>query len=151
MREQVVYLDTSAMIKRYIKEPGSDTVRELYLKAYSGELVLSFSLWNIGEVLGVLNRAVSIGRLSIEAYQAAKRRFLLETRRMVKLRLAIVIPVKTSILRESWKLIEKHHIYEADALQVASAKHVGAELFLTGDKRLNEVALAENLNSVYLR
>ncbi len=48
MRGSVVYLDSSAIIKRYIGEPGSDKVRELYLKAYAGEVTLSYSLWNIG-------------------------------------------------------------------------------------------------------
>ncbi len=56
MREQVAYLDASATIKRYIKEPGSGAARELYLKACPGELVLSFSLWNIGEVLTYWSR-----------------------------------------------------------------------------------------------
>jgi len=51
MREQVVYLDSSTIVKRYIEEPGSSVVRELYFKAYTGEVILSFSVWNIGEVL----------------------------------------------------------------------------------------------------
>ena len=46
--------------------------------------------------------------------------------------------------------MERHHIYEADAVQVASAKHVSASQFLTGDKRLHEMALREGPNSTYL-
>jgi len=146
----VVYLDSSAILKRYIREPGSDQVKELYLKAYSGELTLSYSLWNIGEVLGALDKAVSVGRLDGEAYRIARKRFLLETRRMAKIGLILVVPLKISILRDSWRLLEKHHIYEADALQIASAKYVGASKFISGDKRLSEIAALENLNSTYL-
>ena len=48
MRGSIVYLDGLAIIKRYIRELGSDKVRELFLKAYAGEVTLSYSLWNIG-------------------------------------------------------------------------------------------------------
>jgi len=47
-------------------------------------------------------------------------------------------------------LIEKHHIYEADAIQITSAKYVKSVEFLTGDRRLHEVALKEGLKSRYL-
>ncbi len=150
MRGRVVYLDSSAIVKRYVREPGSDVVRGLYLRAYSGDVVVSYNVWNVGEVLEVFDRARRAGRVDDEAYRVVRRRFLLETRRMVRLGVALVVPLKLRILREGWKLIEKHHIYEADAVQIASAKHVSASQFLTGDKRLHEIALREELNSTYL-
>jgi len=119
-----VYLDSSAIIKRYIREPGSDEVRKLYLKAYAGEVTLSYSLWNICEVLGALDKAASIGRIDVEAYQIARKRFLVKARRMTGIGLILIVPIKISILRDSWRLIEKHHIYEADALQISSAKYI---------------------------
>ncbi|OYT56197.1 MAG: PIN domain nuclease, partial [Desulfurococcales archaeon ex4484_217_2] len=76
--------------------------------------------------------------------------FLLETRRLVKLGQLIVVPLKTKIIKESWKLIEKHHIYEADAIQITTAKHINAAQFLTGDKKLHEIAEKEKINSTYL-
>jgi len=54
----VAYLDSSAIVKRYVLEPGSDVVAEVYEGALDGELILSFSAWNIGEVLGVLDGTV---------------------------------------------------------------------------------------------
>jgi len=107
MKEQTAYLDSSAIVKRYVKEPGSTTVRKLYLKAYSGEAVISFNIWNIGEVLGVLDKAKTVGRLRSKEHSLARKRFLLETRRLVKLGQLIVVPLKTKIIRESWNLIEK--------------------------------------------
>ena len=74
----------------------------------------------------------------------------METRRMLKLGLIIAVPLKIKILGESWGLIEKHHIYVADAIQLVSSKYVNASQFLTGDKRLHEVAVEENLNSKFL-
>ena len=84
MKDQVIYLDSSAIIKRYIEEPSSSKVREIYLKAYSGDVTPAYSIWNIGEVLGVFDRARRIGRIDEETYNIVRRRFLLEVRRMVK-------------------------------------------------------------------
>jgi predicted nucleic acid-binding protein len=88
--------------------------------------------------------------LSKEKHAISRRRFLLETRRLIKLGRLMLIPLRMRILIESWKLIEKHHIYQADALQIASAKNVNASQFLVGDKGLHEIAEMENLNSVYI-
>ena len=54
------------------------------------------------------------------------------------------------MVRLGWKLMERHHIHETYAAQVALAKQVSASQFLTGDKRLHEIALKEGLNSAYL-
>lgn len=53
MRGRVVYLDSSAIMKRYVREPGSDVVRGLYLRAYSGDAVVSYNAWNVEGVGGV--------------------------------------------------------------------------------------------------
>ena len=150
MREAIVYLDSSAIIKRYINEPGSNTVRSIYRKAYTGDLKIAYSVWNIGEVLGAFDRARRLGRITSDEYRLVKGRFLSEAKRMVKLGIAIIQPIRLSILKISWKLVEKHHIYVADALQIASAKNVGAGKFLTGDEKLHETALAEGLASICL-
>lgn len=49
MSEKVIYLDSSAIIKRYIREENSDRMVELYTQAYQGDIKLAFSLWNIGK------------------------------------------------------------------------------------------------------
>jgi len=148
MRDPVVYLDSSSMVKRYIEEPGSKIVRDIYLKAHSGELTIAFSSWNMGEVLGALDKASVRGILSHENYLTAKNRFLLETRRLARLGVLRLVPVRFKLLIESWDLLEKYHAYQADALQIASAKAVNAANFFTGDKRVCEVANAEGLTTV---
>ncbi len=150
MKETTIYLDSSAIIKRYVYEPGSDIVRGIYKKAYTGDLKIAYSVWNIGEVLGAFDRARRLGRITSDEYKLIKGRFLGETRRIVKLGIGIIQPVKLSILQNSWKLLENYHIYIADALQIASAKKVGANKFLTGDGKLHKTALAEGLPSYWL-
>jgi len=150
MRELRIYLDSSTVVKRYVEEPGSNTVKQVYRRAYTGEVKLAFSLWNVGEILGALDRARSKGRLSEEDYIEARRRYFLETKKMMKLKLLAIVPLKAKILFESWRIIEKYHIYQADALQIITAKHISCSEFITGDEKLHEIALNEGLNSKYL-
>jgi len=146
----IVYLDSSAIVKRYVLETGSNIVKEVYEKALNGELEVSFSAWNIGEVLGVFDKYLMRKWLREEDYKLARFQFISETLRLVRLKLVKIIPVRTKLLVSSWKLMEKYHVYEADALQIVSAKYANADQFLTGDKRLHEIATEERLNSVCL-
>ncbi len=150
MKERVAYLDSSSLVKRYVEEPGSNLVKEIYLKAYSGELTIAFSSWNMGEVLGAFDKAHSRGILSHKNFLSAKNRFLLETRRLVRLGVLRLIPVRFKLLAGCWELLEKHHIYQADALQITSAKAANATKFFTGDKKICEVANAEGLETVLI-
>ncbi len=52
----ISYLDSSAIVKRYLREAGSDIVKELYMGAYNGELAVAFSIFNIGEALSVFDK-----------------------------------------------------------------------------------------------
>lgn len=75
------------------------------------------------EVLGAFDRARTTGRIDNETYDVIKKRFLLEVRRMANLGLLLVVPLKIGILREGWRLLERHHIYGAGVAQIASARH----------------------------
>lgn len=150
MKETVFYLDSSVIVKRYVEEHGSDYVRQLYIQAYNGLVKIAYSLWNIGEVLGVLERSRARGFITIEDYQIAKVLFLSETWRLAKLGSLLIVPLKLSILKTSWKIIEKHHVNQAYALQIASAKAVNASEFLVADRILHQIALEEELNSKYI-
>ena len=144
---KTVYLDTSAIVKRYIQEAGSDVVAQVYSKAWLGDLRIAYSVWNIGEVLGVLDKYHTRGWLSREDYELARLEFLGETMKMLKLRILRVVPVKLALIARTWELIERHHIYQADALQIVSAKEVKASELYTADQTLCRVAREERLNA----
>jgi len=144
------YLDSSAIVKRYVLENGSDIVSETYERSLNGELALAISAWNIGEVLGVLDKYLNRRWLSKDDYRSAKLQFIGETLKLLRLKTLRIIPVKTKILIQAWRLIEEHHIYEADAIQIISAETVGAGEFYTGDEKLHKIAVKEGLNSIYL-
>jgi predicted nucleic acid-binding protein len=146
----MVYLDSSAIVKRYVLEEGTDLVQKAYTKALQGETKLSFSVWNIGEALGVLNIYQRRKWLERKDHKTARESLITETLRLIKLGLIRTIPVRTKLLTKSWALIEKHHIYQADALQIVSAKYINADQLLSGDKKLVDISKAEGINATYL-
>jgi len=137
-------------MKRYLEESGTSEVSNRFKQAYSGETRLSFSVWNVGEVLGALDKAARLQRMSVKEHAVTRLRFLLELQRMVRLKIADAVPLRSRVLLDSWRIIEKYHVYAADALQVAAAKHAMASEFLTGDRRLHEVATSSGLESTCL-
>lgn len=145
-----IYLDSSAIIKRYVLEQGTEKIQETYLEAFNGAAILHFSVWNIGEVLGALDTYYRRKWLESDDYRAARESFIAETARLLKLGVAKVVPVKSKLLAQAWILVEKHHIYEADALQIVSAKNVDADQLLSGDQRLVDISRKEKVNAAYL-
>jgi len=150
LNAKIVYLDTSAIVKRYVLERGTEVVKALYLSAWNGEAKISFSLWNIGEVLGVLDKYRQKRWLGDNEYKASRKMFLSETIRMLKLEILKIVPVKLSIVVESWRLIENYHIYEADAIQIASLRSINASEFYTADKKLCEIVGKEGIKAICL-
>ncbi|MBS7631316.1 type II toxin-antitoxin system VapC family toxin [Candidatus Bathyarchaeota archaeon] len=144
------YLDSSAIVKRYVLEEGSDKVKEIYFEAFNGAATLHFSVWNVGEVLGALDTYYRRNWLEGEDYRVARESFIAETVRLLKLNVAKVVPVRSRLLAESWLLVEKHHIYEADALQIVSVENLGVDQLLSGDQRLVDISNKEEVNAAYL-
>ena len=144
MSVRSVYLDTNAIVKRYVVEEHTDRVDELYDKAHAGELIIGFSTWNIGELAGVLDKYESKGVLTNA--RALFEKFIGETRLLVKLGQLKLIPLSLKIIISAISYVFKHGIYIADAIQLTSAEDFDA--FLTYDKKLAHVARIEGLNVI---
>jgi len=139
------YLDSSAIVKRYVEEPGSKYVDKVYERMENGEECL-FSLWNIGEVLGVLDRYRRKGVIGKEGFEVSMRNFLLETLKLMELGNLHVLPMTADLMLNSWIIVLEDHIYVADALQISSALSVHADEFITADELLGNVAKRRGLN-----
>ncbi len=145
-----LYLDSSAIVKRYVLEEGTEKINDTYLEALSGTASLHFSIWNIGEVLGALQTYYRRKWLESEDYTTARESFIAETTRLIKLGVAKVAPLRSKLLTQSWLFVEKYHIYVADALQIVSAKNLDVDRLLSGDRRLVDVSREEGVDSDYL-
>jgi len=143
-----MYLDSSAIVKRYISEPGSSAVDLVFDRCWLGELSISTSIWNIGEVLGVFDVRRRRGWLSEDEFRDVLRNFTGEITRLLRLRVLEILPVLTSILVDSWSLVLGEHIYEADALQIQTCIYSGSNVLLSADKELINVALRTGIKAV---
>lgn len=143
-----VYLDSSALVKRYLAEEGSDALDHVYRRAEGLDLQLAFSLWNIGEVLRAIARARSNGRLTRREAEEATWLFLRETLKFRALGALRVVPVGSDIIGASIPLLLASRLAQADAIQIVTSKDRSADAFLAADERLVREARREGLNAL---
>lgn len=105
------------ILVQYMLEQGLDIITAVYLKVLLGDLKIVI-LWNIGKGLRSLRQILSERRLSKEDYKLTRIEFLNEILKMLKLEVLKLVPLEKT---KTWTLIEKHHIYEADASPTASS------------------------------
>lgn len=146
-----VYLDSSAIIKRYISEPGSLSVDYVFDRSLAGEASLLTSVWNIGEALGVLDERRRRGWLSEEEFRKALDLFISETVRLLRLRILEILPVSTSMLAETWPIILGEHVYEADALQIKTSMASKSNVLLSSDKELVRIASKIGVKAILVK
>jgi predicted nucleic acid-binding protein len=140
-------LDTSALVKRYVEEPGSDVVDTIFEEAHDGGCTVAFSHWNIGKAAMVFNK---YGERSEADAKGTMGLFLSETKTLSLTGRLRLIPVGYETILGCLPLVFRYHVYVADALQLASCSESGAQTFLTGDRRLHEAAETEGLESQYV-
>jgi predicted nucleic acid-binding protein len=129
-------------VKRYVEEAGSAEVDSYFEDAEKGGSSIVFSVWNIGELAVVFDKYERDGLLTANK---VVRTFLAEMKRLGRSRAAEVVPVAGHIVADSVALVLKHHVYVADAIQIASCKTANAGSFVTADRHLAEVAKDEGL------
>jgi uncharacterized protein len=141
------YLDSSALIKRYVDEPGSRWVQTLVDASQSPVLVISQLV--IVEMTSALNRRVRDGILTPGEYlsvlDAVRRDCLVEYQ---------VLLISAGIVDLACDLLERHPLRSFDALHLASAltaRRSFAEaglpepVFVCEDSRLLAAADAEGM------
>lgn len=145
-----LYLDTSTIVKRYVAETGTQTVDTIFDKAEAGELVIAFSLWNIGEALGVLDERRRKEWLTREEFVQTSKNLAGELLNLVRLRALEAIPIHAPTLTGTWDLILNYHIYEADALQITTCLHSQSNALISSDKKLIEASRKTGLKAFHV-
>lgn len=147
MQGRRVYLDSSAIVKRYVEEAGSGAVEALFREAEALDSKLYFSLWNIGEVAGVFDR---YRRNSAASPSSRREVFFNDMMRYVRIGAMEIADVTYQLVLQSIEILYRNHIYISDALQIATCKQLQCDEFVTSDRRLSEIAQREGLRSVLI-
>lgn len=127
----IVYVDASALVKRYVTEVGSADVNDLAARATA----VATALVTRAEVAAALARAVRIGVLDDVAGRRAQRRFSREWPDLMR------VPVTEALVARAEALAWAHGLRGYDAVQMASAltwqDAVGQEVVMaTFDRQL---------------
>ncbi|MFX1513515.1 MAG: type II toxin-antitoxin system VapC family toxin [Promethearchaeota archaeon] len=135
-----VYLDSSAILKRYLDEIGTNIADIIFDKAQSALVTIIYNILNTGEVIGIFDKLLNMKKISEKEYKSSIEKYFGETLRLLDIKTLNVMPCKTSYIIDSWDYVTKFHLYIVDALQLATAIETKASLFISGDKRLVKVA-----------
>lgn len=125
------FFDSSAFVKRYIEETGSQDVETLYMAATE----LALSVVCIPEVISALNRRVRERDLSRRQYERAKDNMFEDAHD------AVIVNLTPDVISTCTTLLEASPVRAMDALHVACALQWGAEMFVSADER--QVAAAK--------
>ena len=133
-------VDSSALVKRYVLEDGSEII-DNFLQSAS-ELALCIIL--VPEIFSGLNRLLREGNLSTRNYRKVKKQLLDDVHD------ANLLQVTPAVISRSVKLLESNVLRAMDALHVACALEWQADLFVTADRRQFTAAKNAGLQSEYI-
>ena len=137
MKESRVYLDTSILIKRYVKEENSDIADNYFHLAQRGETVIYLSEINLGEAAVVFDKYSR--KMGIDA-GVRLQTMLSELRSLERSSSIEIYPVSSHIIQKAIKTVLEQHIYIVDAIQLETCIDTGSSAFCSADKELNATA-----------
>ena len=132
----VFFFDTSALVKRYYSEKGTETVNEIIETDQNRVVISSLS---IIETVSAFRRKHNRGELSEEAMDGLLSSFFQEA-----LEEFLILPLEESILQFSFELILEDDLRTLDSLQFSAAISIEPEIedfrFVCTDSDLVSIA-----------
>ena len=132
-----VYLDTSILIKRYVKEENSTLADSYFHQARRGETVICLSEINLGEAAVVFDKYSR--KTGIDARNLLQA-MLSELGSLERSSSVEIYPVSSQIIRKAFKAVLEQHIYIVDAIQIETCIEAGTTVFCSADRGLNAAA-----------
>jgi predicted nucleic acid-binding protein len=138
----ILYIDASALVKRYIAERDSKEVIELTAKAE----IVATSVISRAELAAALARAARLGAVDYNGARQAQRRFSREWPDLAR------VPITEALVSRAEALAWDYALRGYDAVQLASAltwwESIGEAVVLaTFDRQLWEAALEAGLQA----
>lgn len=133
----ITYVDTSTLIKLIVEEPGSD---------------LAAQIWETADALAAVRHIDVEARAALAAALRAGRLTTARHRRAVKILRELLdqldlIEITAELITASGRLAEVHALRGYDAVHLAGALFVRADVLASADSALCNAALQEGLHS----
>ena len=129
----IAFIDTSSLIKRYVREEGSDDLTE-YMNQLTGAVVSPVTLI---ELYSGLTRRLNDRSLSLSGFQRIEEEMLRNFQHFN------VVRWNDDLVIEAVAMVRRHKLRTLDAIQLASAKLAKAQQLLASDLSLTEAARKE--------
>ena len=125
-----VFFDTSAFVKRYVSEAGTDTVLEWCDQAT--EIILSGIA--LPELISAFCRLHRENRITDTQYRQLKSLLLADIEDVV------ICDLTSTVLAQAILSLEKNVLRGMDAIHIGSAVALKADVFISADKRQLDAA-----------
>jgi uncharacterized protein len=141
------FLDSSAIVKRYISEIGSDWIQQLTHEGTSNQLFVARITWV--EVLSALSRRQREGFLDSASYTHIKTVFKTHLNQQYR-----ILDIDNQLLNSAGDLVSQYPLRAYDSVQLTAALRLKSILnqsqlpdpiFLTADKKLFTIAQQSGL------
>lgn len=140
----VYYIETSALLKKYRTEKGTDAVEELFQEKHENDRFVT-SYLTLLESVSVVTRMFKSGSFSRRLYQATLGNLERDSSRLMSLD-----SVSDAVISEAIKQSMTHALRAPDAIHLASALRISSAsnekiYFLCSDTRLKTACLSSGL------
>lgn len=145
----IFYLDTSALVKRYKTEEGSETVDYLYENLPSGHSI-AISFLTVLEFVSAIRRLLKGGNISDEEFRDTLSTFSHEVEPF------FIMSIDDKIVADALTYVTKHGLKSADSIQLATVielreivKGIGeGVIFVCDDRELEKTGREEDLKVI---
>ena len=128
-----IFFDSSALVKHYIQEKGSDEFNEIFRRSEN----MFVSIICLPEIFSALNRLKRTKLITGRQYDSIKKGVLEDFEGMTVCHLSI------DVITQSIRLLENHLLRAMDALHLACSLQVQAEVFVTSD--IDQAAVSKKI------
>lgn len=136
------YFDTSAIVKRYHREKGTEKVDEII----EGDSEIYISTLAIAETISAFTRLISGGIISKSKYKRIFEIFFSDVESRY-----IPVPLSDDLIIKTVEIIERHNLRTLDALHLAVAVDLCPEqecIFVSADRKLLDAAKNEGFETL---
>ena len=137
----LIYIDSSALVKMFVDEPGSLEIKRFATEHFSGEAVcVVTAVITKAEVMAALAAMRRGKHLTQQKFEKAVADFRMQWKSFY------IPPVSASLIDEAGELGLNYKLKGCDAFQLASALDVKTDLLISTDNDLNAAASETGLS-----
>jgi uncharacterized protein len=136
----LVFFDSSAFVKRYVREPGTDEVLDWCDRATE----IGLAGIALPEIISAFCRLRRESLVSVEQYG------LLKSSLLADIEDAALCDLAPTVMAQTVLALENNTLRAMDAIHIGSAVILKADVFISADKRQCEAAVQVGLRVVSL-